>query len=260
MRARTRAALVLIGWLCAAATALAQWGDFRGREPAVHNLPYDGRFTFARARFTNPPAGYYYRGLPAWAHGYPEAETNLMKIMEEVSNLSPHADGTNVFDLDDPELCKYPVLFMTEGGWWNLSDKEATAFRSYLLKGGFVIFDDFRDDFYRGGGGWRNFESNMTRVLPGARFVDLDGSHPIFHSFFEIPALDIVPQFYDQGPPVFRAVFEDNDPHKRILAMINFNTDVSNFWEFSALGFRPVAESNEAYKLGVNYLIYSMVH
>ena len=100
----------------------------------------------------------------------------------------------------------------------------------------------------------------MRRVLPGARFVDLEPSHPIFHSFFEIGSFDIVPQFYDRGRPVFRALFEDNDPRKRMLAMINFNTDVSNFWEFSALGFRPVPDSNEAYKLGVNYVIYAMVH
>ena len=257
---RVRASLILAVWLCgAAATALAQWGD-SGREPEIHNLPYDGRFTFARVRFNNPPAGYYYKGLPAWAHGYPDAELNLMKIMNEISNLNPHLDGTNVFTLDDPELCKYPVAFMTEGGWWDLTDKEAAAFRAYLLKGGFVIFDDFRDDFYRGGGGWHGFEANMKRVLPEARFVDLEPSHPIFHSFFEIDSFDIVPQFYDRGQPVFRALFEDNDPHKRMLAMINFNTDISNFWEFSAVGFRPVAESNEAYKLGVNYLIYSTVH
>ena len=257
---RALAAALLLS--CAAGAALAQRGDFRafGREPEVHNVPYDGRFTFARVRFANPPGGYYYKGLPAWAHGYPDAELNLMKIMNEISNLQPHLDGTNVFALDDPELCKYPVAFMTEGGWWTMTDREAAAFRAYLLKGGFVIFDDFRDDFFRGGGGWPNFEANMRRVLPEARFLDLEPSHPIFHSFFEVSSFDIVPQFYDRGKPEFRALFEDNDPTRRMLAIVNFNTDVSNFWEFSALGFRPVAESNEAYKLGVNYLMYTLAY
>ena len=100
----------------------------------------------------------------------------------------------------------------------------------------------------------------MGRVLPGARFVDVDAAHPIFHSFFEIDSLDIVPQFYDQGRPVFRALFEDNDPHKRMVAVVNFNTDISNFWEYSALGFKPMEESNEAYELGVNYLFYALTH
>jgi hypothetical protein len=44
------------------------------------------------------------------------------------------------------------------------------------------------------------------------------------------------------------------------MVMINFNTDVSNYWEFSATGFRPVSESNEAYKMGVNFIVYALTH
>jgi hypothetical protein len=90
--------------------------------------------------------------------------------------------------------------------------------------------------------------------------VDPEPSHPVFHSFFEIDSFDIVPQFYDEGRPIFRGVFEDNDPTKRLMVMINFNTDVSNYWEFSGIGLQPIDESNEAYKLGVNYIIYGMTH
>jgi Domain of unknown function (DUF4159) len=226
----------------------------------IHNVPYDGRFTFARIRYTTGPGGYYYRGLPAWAHGYPRAENDLMKIMNEVSNIAPRLDASNVIALDDPALEKYPVAYMTEAGFWTMTDKEAAAMRAYLQKGGFVIFDDFRDDAFRGGGGWENFAANMRRVLPEGRFVDLSPSHPIFHSFFEIDSFDIVQQYYDRGRPVFRGIFEDNDPNKRLLVMVNFNTDVSNFWEFSATGEMPVSAANEAYKLGVNYLIYGMTH
>ena len=100
----------------------------------------------------------------------------------------------------------------------------------------------------------------MRRVLPEARYVDMDPSHPIFHSFFDINSFDIVPQDYDRGRPIFRGLFEDNDPKKRLVAIINFNTDVSNFWEFSGTGFRPVEESNEAFKLGVNYIMYGLTH
>ena len=242
-----------------AAAAQQRFWSMPGREPDVRNVAYDGRFTFARLRYTTGPGGYYYRGLPAWAHGYAEAERNLMKILNEITDLTPHVDESNALTLDDPELCKYPVAYMTEAGYWELTDREAAAFRDYLQKGGFVIFDDFRGGF-RGGGGWETFETNMRRVLPNARFVDLDGSHPIFHSFFEIESLDIVPQYYDQGRPIFRGLYEDNDPRKRLLAIINFNTDVSNFWEFSGTGFKPIAESNEAYKLGVNYIIYGLTH
>ena len=64
-------------------------------------------------------------------------------------------------------------------------------------KGGFVIVDDFKLPGGIGGGGWDHFEANMKRVFPEGRFFDLDVSHPIFHSFFEIDSLDIVPQAYN---------------------------------------------------------------
>ena len=44
------------------------------------------------------------------------------------------------------------------------------------------------------------------------------------------------------------------------MAMVNFNTDGSNYWEFSADSLKPIDESNEAYKLGVNYIMYGMTH
>lgn len=250
--------LAAVGLLCATVAA-AQFFD-RG-EPRIKNAPYDGRFTFARIRYTSAPGGYYYRGLPAWAHGYPIAERNLMKIMNELSYLNPRIEDSVVLTLDDPELPKYPVAYMTEAGFWTMTNKEAAGFRAYLLKGGFVIFDDFRNVPYdHGGDGWENFEANMKRVLPDARFVDLDPSETIFHSFFEIDSFDIIPQYYDQGRPVLRGLFEDNDPAKRLMVMVNLNTDVSNFWEFSAQGLKPIDESNQAYKLGVNYLLYGLTH
>jgi hypothetical protein len=100
----------------------------------------------------------------------------------------------------------------------------------------------------------------MRRVIPGAQFIDLKPPHPIFDSFFRIETLDIIPQSYDDGRPIVRALFEDNDPAKRLLAVANYNTDIADFWEFSATGFRPIDESNEAYKIGVNYIIYGLTH
>lgn len=249
--------------MCTAAGAFAQRlfpGLGPRRDLRVQNVKYDGRFTFARLRYMSTPAGYYYRGLPAWAHGYPEAEHNLSKILSEVSLLAPHVDVTNAFAIDDPQLFRYPVAYMTEAGYWTLMPREIVSLRAYLQKGGFIIFDDFRDDLYRGGGGWNHFEANMKRVIPDAHFVDLPPTHPIFHSFFEIDSFDIVSQYYDEGDPIFRGLFEDNDPSKRLMAMVNFNTDVSNYWEFSSEGLRPLDESNQAYKLGVNYIMYGLTH
>jgi hypothetical protein len=84
-----------------------------------------------------------------------------------------------------------------------------------------------------GNQGWANIEANFKRILPELRFHDLTPTHPIFHSFFDVNSFDIVRQFYDQGRPVFSALFADNDPTKRIMLLSNFNTDVSNYREFS---------------------------
>ena len=62
------------------------------------------------------------------------------------------------------------------------------------------------------------------------------------------------------GDPIFRGLFEDNDPKKRLQIIVNYNTDVSQFWEWSGTGLRPIDDTNEAYKLGVNYIIYGLTH
>jgi len=234
----------------------------RGREPIIHNIPYDGRFTFVRVKYETAPGGYWAGGRPSWVHGYPLAERNLMKIMNEVSYLHAYDDDINVLSLDDPELFKYPIAYIIEVGWWTLTDPEAVALRAFLTKGGFLIVDDFKMKGWRGldSGGWEPFETNVKRVLPGAQIVDLDESHPIFHSFFEINSLTNFPQAYNSGQPIFRGVFENNDPTRRLMIMVNYNTDISQYWEWSGRGFRPFDETNEAYKLGVNYLIYGMTH
>ena len=249
------AATLLLALLTSTAQAQRGFGGYRGRsEPVLPNTPYDGRFTFVRLRY-GPPTQSVSQRIP-WSHDYPTGERHFMKILNELSYLNPHIEETNIIGFDDPDVFKYPVAYMAEPGFLTLTDEEAVHFRDYLLKGGFVIFDDFSAQR----GGWGNFEEQMLHVLPGARFVDLDATHPIFHSFFEINDLDIIPQYYDVGKPIFRGVFENNDPTKRLLLMVNFNTDISEFWEFSDTGLKPIDESNQAYKLGVNYIIYGITH
>jgi hypothetical protein len=259
---RKALAVALVAVVACSTLALAQRGFFftRRYDLPIENVPYDGQFTFVRIKFAHGDDGYYYRGLPAWAHGYPRAERNLEKILAEVTYVNPKMEESNVIALDDPALFHYPVAYMTEAGFWQLNDKEAASFRAYLKKGGFVIFDDFRSDF-RGGGGWANFEANMRKVLPEGQFIDLDPQRDlIFHSFFEIDSLSVIPQAYDQARPQIRGIFEDNDPKKRLMVIANHQTDISEYWEFSATGFKPIEESNEAYKLGVNYFIYGLTH
>jgi hypothetical protein len=141
-----------------------------------------------------------------------------------------------------------------------MTDPQAAALRAYMQKGGFVIVDDFKAYGDFGSPGWEPFEANMKRVLPEARFYEMHSSHPIFHAFFEVGNLDIIPQAYNAGKPIFRGIYEDNDPAKRLMMIVNYNTDISQYWEWSGTGLRPIDDTNEAYKLGVNYLVYGLTH
>ncbi|HEY2151999.1 MAG TPA: DUF4159 domain-containing protein [Vicinamibacterales bacterium] len=264
-RSRILTVVGALSLIAAAAFAQRQFGGYGGgygRIPPIHNVGYDGQFTFVRVSYETAPGGYWSRNRPSWVHGYPLAEENLMRIMNDLSFLGARTEDINVLTLDDPEIFRYPLIYIIEVGWWTLTDTQAAALRTYIKKGGFVIVDDFKTEQWTndGTGGWEPFANNMQRVLPGVRFFEMKPSDPIFHSFFEIETLDNFPQAYNSGRPVFRAVYEDNDPRKRLVMVVNYNTDISQFWEWSGRGLRSVDQTNEAYKLGVNYLMYGMTH
>ena len=111
---RRRATLIVAALLVlVSAAALAQRGQFFDDElkfePEIRNVPYDGRFTFVRLKYDTAPGGCWLRGLPAWAHGYPQSEWNLMQIISELTNLGGRVEESNVLALGDPQLFKYPV-------------------------------------------------------------------------------------------------------------------------------------------------------
>ena len=220
------------------------------------DLEYDGRFTFVRLRWGSD-LGFSRRGgfSSAWNHDYPRAERHLALILEELTALDIHTDGSLILPLDDPELLKYPVAFMWEPGFWNLTDREAAGFRAYLLKGGFAVFEDFD-----GQDQWAHFEAQMRRVLPDGRFVRLDSTHYIFSSFFVVKDIDAIVHPMTGIRPSYYGIFEDNDPAKRLMVIANFDNDVPEYWEWSGEGLYPFDASNEAYKLGVNYIIYGLTH
>ena len=231
---------------------------FGRRAPATDvadNVRYDGRLAFVRIRFTTGFAGMMRRGSRGevpWAHDYPTADTHLMKIIDELTLVRPHVDESNVFALDDKELHQYPIAYMSEPGFWTTDDDEAKGLRNYLLKGGFIIFDDFREQ------DWYNLEEQMRRVLPDAQWVELDSTHPIFHAFFEITDLTRLKAYSDH--PTYWGIFEGNDRRKRLMAIANRDGDLGEYWEFSDTGLMPVDDSNQAYKFGVNYFIYGLTH
>lgn len=240
-------------------TALAQRGGLgrqRGRtfqsRPSVYaaNVPYDGRFTFVRMSY--PFWGG--RGQPPWEHDYPWGEFNFMTIFSTITNTPSHVAETNILEFGDPEMFKYPVIYLCEPGYWDLTTDDAVLLRDYLVKGGFLIVDDFPRN------AWGNFDLQMSKAFPTAQWIELGPEHPMFHSFFEIDPYAVLASYDLGGQPMFYGLFEDNDPTKRMYAVANYQNDVSEYWEASSSGYQIVDGANEAYKIGINQFIYGITH
>lgn len=252
---RMRGVIVASGLLALAictTAALAQDFEFRWRRlrPPIQGekTPYDGRFTFARLRH-----GYEIGREPPWAHDYPRAERNFTRILQELTMVAPNIHGSNVLRQDDPDLFTSPVLYVSEPGFWTMSDAELAGVRAYVHKGGFIIFDDFSARH------WLNFEEKWRKAFPGLALVKLDQSHPVFDSFYRIKSIDMTHPYFGLKSE-FWGAYEDNDPTKRLVMVANYNNDIGDYMEWSDQGLLPVPLTNEAYKIAVNYVVYALTH
>ena len=157
-----------------------------------------------------------------------------------------------------PSSSTIPVATIIEVGYWRPSDSEIENLRAYLLKGGFLIVDDTRQER---GYEFQNFHDQMKRALPEYEIQTVPDDHEIFNSFFYIPEPLALAAPYGWNTPEYLGIFEDNDPENgRLMVMINWNQDLQEYWEFSDRGYYPIDLSNEAYKFGVNYMIYAYTH
>jgi hypothetical protein len=210
---------------------------------------YDGQFTLARL---------FYDRYPGWQYDWPDMESHLGRILRDLTTLRAQHDRNNIFRMDDPELLKFPIAYLSEPGYWFPTDEEVAGLRTYIQKGGFLIIDDFH--FAEE---WAVFEIAMHKVLPGARIERLDVRHPVFNSFFPIRTL-AVPYPGRLGEMglmgEFYGIHDLMDPAKRLMVVINYNMDIGDYMEYEAGGMYAIAPTNEAYKLGINYLIYGLTH
>ncbi len=211
------------------------------------------RFKFARIQFGPLPMPGEYLGDhgPAWSHDYPEAGQHLIKILSELSKLEVYPEEEEyIFSFADPNLFKYPLAYLCEVGHMDLSDEEVAGMREYLLRGGFLLVDDFR--------AWDmdNFQYYLKRALPEYEVKPLEVSHPIFNCFFSIKSLDVRAP-YGRLKPEFLGI---EDKNGRLMMIINYNNDVSDYWQWSNDPFQPIEDTNSAYKFGVNYVFYALTH
>jgi hypothetical protein len=191
-------------------------------------------------------------GCIRWSHDYPEAGRHFSKILTELSKLQVVLDEDEyIFSFADPNLFKYPFAYLCEVGDLQLTDEEIKGLREYVLRGGFILVDDFRSSREMS-----NFEHYLKQALPEFQMKELDVANPIFNCFFSIKSLDVRPVYRGYRPQFFGI----EDKNGRLMMVINYNNDVSDYWQWSNDPFQPIEDTNTAYKFGVNYVFYALTH
>lgn len=251
----------------AAGPAAAQTNDWRYLGGSARSL--------AAPRVKSPHEFFFTRGIysggdneewgPRWAIDYPKAEQQFLVALRRLSVIDAY-EAENAIALDDPELRRFPFLYMLEVGSMALSEGEVEGLRAYLEAGGFAVIDDFWGTW-----AWANFEAEMRRVFPERPIVEVPPEHPVFHIFYDIGEIVQVPNLrqgwyaasggptheYDGYVPHVRGIFDDDG---RLMMLINWNTDMGDAWEWADDPHYPLRFSTYAFEMGINFVIYAMTY
>lgn len=228
-------------------------------------------FTWIRGRYDNYAGGRTRRG-GWWDTDYPDAERNFMRGVQRYTFIDAETSGTRWIDLTDPELFEHTFLYMTMKrvpigsmrSGPDFSPDEVEALREFTMRGGFVMLDDFWGEAH-----FQDFLIEIAKIYPDRELVQLDMDHEIFRMFYDIERVPQVPGravTWDYGsvtlddpryPPSVHAILDDDG---RVMVVANFNSDMGDGWEHTFLEHYPTSMTNEAYRLGINYLIYAYTH
>lgn len=214
-------------------------------------------FSFARLMYSQGFDGDWQR----WRADWPDAEHHFSHGLNRLTRVDVAPDGI-LLRINDESLFDFPWLYVVEVGYWQLSSQEQINLREYLLRGGFLMVDDFH-----GIHEWRNFETIMRRVFPDRQIVDLDNGAEAFHVLYDLAKREQIPgiralmndRTYEKGgfTPRWRGLLDDE---QRVMVAINFNQDIGDAWEHADDARYPANLTAQAYRLGVNYVLYAMTH
>lgn len=206
---------------------------------------------------------YFPRQGTGWSMDNPGADCKFMGGIHRLTGLRVNPNP-NIIEITEKDLFKFPYAYVVEPGGMDLTQPEALQLREYLLRGGFLHADDFWGRQER-----LNFEYQMSKVFPDRRLEVLPLSHPIFHTFFDI---DTVMQIPGQdagcyGGPTWERpderdprIYGLSDDDGRLMVVATYNSDLGDAWEYMDLACYPEKYSGQAYRLGMNFMIYAMTH
>ncbi len=249
--------------LCIVGAAYAQRGGFRffsdeDDAPMPADAGEKTEFVFARLRY---PSGRFWGYAGYWTIDYPKADRQFLQGLRRLTRI--HARSVEeVVSLDDDKIFDYPWVYVVEPGHWTLTDAQCKKLREYLLRGGFLMADDFH-----GSDEWEVFMASLSRVFPDRPVVEIERSDPIFHVLWDLDDMMQVPGIVNR--PYFRTYEKDGvEPHwrgvyddqGRVMMGICFNQDNGDAWEWADDPTYPEKYASQAYRMAINYIIYSMTH
>ncbi|HJS24423.1 MAG TPA: DUF4159 domain-containing protein [Pyrinomonadaceae bacterium] len=248
-----------------------EFGNFRQRrrptsDPSTSGASF-GEFTFVRTIYQSPMRGYGRRGYGygggTWTTDYPEADNNFIVGLREWAGtnlkIAPRPEALEI--LDD-RIFDYPIIYIVEPGFMELSPEQAARLREYIMRGGFIFLDDFWGEYE-----WQNVQEQFRMIVPEYEIKDLPLSHPIFHSYLDVEEVVQVPNVYnaqrgitsEKGGVVPHYMGVENK-NGRLVAFIARNCDLGDAWEWINEPTYPVKYGLPAYKVGINVVIYAMSH
>jgi hypothetical protein len=251
-----RSTLALLAMVTVLSAAL---GSDTGISTAKSEVTPFSEFQFVRLAYTDTVGGFGGRDL--WLTDWPEAEQHLLEGVRRLSRINANLEAQRL-TIMDAALFDQPWVYAVEVGGWILSNEEAARLREYLLRGGFLMVDDFH-----GSREWEGFVASMRRVFPDRPIVDIAASSSIFHVAYDlddhvqIPGMAALSRGVtyerDGVTPHWRGVYDDAG---RLMVVINFNMDLGDAWELADIPQYPVHYTVSAYQYTINYILYSMTH
>src|SRR3954470_5752616 len=230
-----RRAAILIVVLLGALFAQRPFRQYPGVEYDNFQLPPDWneKTEFVFARLMYPWNGWGFRYGNDWTHGashwtidYPRSDRHVVQAIRRLSRIHVRSVEQPV-NLDEADQFDWPWLYAVEVGHWALTDQQVAAFREYLLRGGFLMTDDFH-----GTQEWEIFVDGMRRVFPDRKIVDLPDHDAIFHTIYDLDDRLQVPGAQwlysrrldekDVHGARWRGIYDD---HGRVMVAICFNVD-----------------------------------
>ena len=236
------------------------WDEEDNPAPIPADANEKTEFAFARLRYASIRGSYrWFRG--GWATDYPKADRQFVQGVRRLTRINTRS-VEQVVDLDSDEIYNWPWVYGVEVGHWSLSDKQAARLRDYLLRGGFLMVDDFHGTFE-----WDVFMASMNRVFPDRQVVDIPDKDAVFHVLYDLDERFQVPgiqmfrsrRTYEQDgyEPEWKGIYDDRN---RLVVAICHNMDLGDAWEWADHPRYPERYASLAYRIAINYIIYSMTH